>query len=149
MRMGLKLDFGFWDKEVYRTKVFNVVGDTPIYTSPKRITLESPSNESTVVEVNQSLDVSFKVASYNAITGNYPACEAAVVVFKSNGGKLSPLNAAQYARMLDGVLQGNPANVNWQYITASFVKSDSNKAVFDLLKSSKTDWLYSFFVMIR
>lgn len=89
MRMGLKLDFGFWDKEVWKSNVFNVVGDTPIYTSPKRITLESPSDENKMVDVRQRIKSSFKVESHNAITGNYSACENVVVVFEADGGTLS------------------------------------------------------------
>lgn len=89
MRMGLKLDFGFWDKDVWKSNIFNVVGDTPIFTSPKRITLESPSDENKLVDVRQTVKASFKVESHNAITENYSACENVVVVFESGGGTLS------------------------------------------------------------
>ena len=88
MRMGLKLDFGFWDKELWRSNTFSVVEDTLLVSSPKRITLESPVSEK-VVKAGESVDLTFKVESYNAITGNYIECLLAAVVLKVDDGTLS------------------------------------------------------------
>lgn len=88
MRMGLKLDFGFFDKEVAHTDVFNVVDDTLLITSPARITLVSPSS-GIKLEDDESVDVKFKVEAYSPITGKYTTCEDAAVVFETESGELS------------------------------------------------------------
>lgn len=88
MRMGLKLDFGFFDKEVAKTDVFNVVDDTLLISSPARISLVSPQSGMRL-EDDDSVDVKFKVESYSPITGNYVTCANAAVVFDSKSGELS------------------------------------------------------------
>ena len=88
MRMGLKLDFGFWDKDVWESDVFNVVDDTLLITSPARISLVSPQSGMRL-EDDDSVDVKFKVESYSPITGNYVTCANAAVVFDSESGELS------------------------------------------------------------
>ena len=88
MRMGLKLDFGMFDKEVAKTDVFNVVDDTLLTTSPARITLVSPSS-GMKLEDDESVDVKFKVEAYSPVTGQYWACEDAAVVFETESGELS------------------------------------------------------------
>lgn len=88
MRMGLKFDFGFWDKEAWRSNVFNLIDDTLLTTSPERITLVSPEN-GTEVMAGESVDVSFVVEAYSPITGKYWACNDAAVVFETECGELS------------------------------------------------------------
>ncbi len=88
MRMGLKLDFGFFDKEVAKTDVFNVVDDTLLITSPALITLVSPSS-GMKLEDDESVDVKFKVEAYSPVTGKYWATDNAAVVFDTESGELS------------------------------------------------------------
>ncbi|MBQ5738720.1 MAG: hypothetical protein IIV55_06725 [Alistipes sp.] len=88
MRMGLKFDFGFWDKEVWKSDVFNVVDDTPLTTSPKRLSLVSPQG-GVELEYGESVDVTFMVEAYSPVTGQYWACEDAAVVFETESGELS------------------------------------------------------------
>lgn len=88
MRMGLKFDFGFWDKEVWRSDVFNVVDDTPLTTSPERLSLVSPQS-GMELEYGESVDVTFMVEAYSPVTGQYWACEDAAVVFETESGELS------------------------------------------------------------
>lgn len=88
MRMGLKLDFGFFDKEVAKTDVFNVVDDTLLTTSPARITLVSPSS-GMKLEDDESVDVKFKVEAYSPVTGKYWATDNAAVIFDTESGELS------------------------------------------------------------
>lgn len=88
MRMGLKLDFGMFDKEVAKTDVFNVVDDTLLTTSPARITLVSPSS-GMKLEDDESVDVKFKVEAYSPVTGKYWATDNAAVVFSTESGELS------------------------------------------------------------
>ena len=88
MRMGLKFDFGFWDKEVWEPNVFNVVDDTPLTTSPERLSFVSPQSE-VELEYGESVDVTFMVEGYSPVTGQYWACEDAAVVFETESGELS------------------------------------------------------------
>ena len=88
MRMGLKFDFGFWDKEVWKSDVFNVVDDTPLTTSPERLSLVSPQS-GVELEYGESVDVTFMVEAYSPVTGQYWACEDAAVVFETESGELS------------------------------------------------------------
>ena len=88
MRMGLKLDFGMFDKEVAKTDVFNVVDDTPLTTSPERLSLVSPQS-GMELEYGESVDVTFMVEAYSPVTGQYWACEDAAVVFETESGELS------------------------------------------------------------
>lgn len=88
MRIGLKLDFGMFDKEVAKTDVFNVVDDTLLTTSPARITLVSPSS-GMKLEDDESVDVRFKVEAYSPVTGKYWAIDNAAVVFSTESGELS------------------------------------------------------------
>lgn len=111
MRMGLKVDFGFYDKDLWTSKVFSVVDDTPLYTAPKRISLESPSAGDIVVDVNESVNVSFKVDDYCSITDKYSKCSNAFVTFKANGGTLS--------KTYDATDSSGIANVSWTPFTSS------------------------------
>lgn len=88
MRMGLKLDFVIFEKEVAKTDVFNVVNDTLLTTSPARITLVSPSS-GMKLEDDESVDVTFKVEAYSPVTGKYWATDNAAVVFSTESGELS------------------------------------------------------------
>lgn len=111
MRVGLKVDFGFYDKDLWTSKVFSVVDDTPLYTAPKRISLESPSAGDIVVDVNDSVNVSFKVDDYCSITDKYSKCSNAFVTFKANGGTLS--------KTYDATDSSGIANVSWTPFTSS------------------------------
>lgn len=88
MRLGLKLDFVIFEKEVAKTDVFNVVDDTLLTTSPARITLVSPSS-GMKLEDDESVDVTFKVEAYSPITGKYWATDNVAVVFSTESGELS------------------------------------------------------------
>lgn len=104
MRIGLKLDFVIFEKEVAKTDVFNVVDDTLLTTSPARITLVSPSS-GMKLEDDESVDVTFKVEAYSPVTGKYWAIDNAAVVFDTESGELS-----DYVVLSDA---SGMVNVNW------------------------------------
>ena len=90
MRVGLRLDFGFWDTDLFETSVFNLIDDTLLAASPQRLTIETPTSSSITLEnATQSIDVEVNVESYNAITDNYSACKGVYVIFEADGGNLS------------------------------------------------------------
>ncbi|MBQ8424094.1 MAG: hypothetical protein IJY36_07570 [Coprobacter sp.] len=88
IRMGLKFDFGFWDKEVWRSDVHNLVSDKSLYTSPQRITRLSPENGMKVAG-GESVTAEFLVESYSPVTKKYYPCPLALVNFSADGGELS------------------------------------------------------------
>lgn len=108
MRMGLKLDFGMFDKEVAKTDIFNVVDDTLLTTSPARLSLVSPQS-GMQLDDEESVDVTFKVEAYSPVTGKYWACENAAVVFETESGKLS-----DYVVLSDA---SGMVKVNWNTTT--------------------------------
>ena len=90
MRMGLDLKFGvLGDVKVFESDIFNVVDDTTLFTTPKRITLLSPKNENLHVVANEGVDVEIKVESYNALMDKYVACANVPVEFVAETGKIS------------------------------------------------------------
>lgn len=88
MRMGLKLDFGMFDKEVAKTDIFNVVDDTLLTTTPARLSLVSPQS-GMQLDDEKSVNVTFMVEAYSPVTGKYWVCENVAVVFETESGKLS------------------------------------------------------------
>ena len=90
MRLGLDLDFGVLGEiSVFESDVFNVVKDTLLTSSPYRLIRTSPIDYSMSVDEGHSIDLEFKVESFNHLTRNYYACEGAAVVFDVEGGELS------------------------------------------------------------
>ena len=87
LRMGLKLDFGMWDKEVWRSDVMNIT-DNLLFTSPNRITKLSPEN-GIKVEKGKSIKVEFLVESYCPVNKKYYPCPAALVNFEAECGELN------------------------------------------------------------
>lgn len=109
MRMGLNLDFGMFNWDVWRSDIFNVVDDTLLTTSPQRLTLLSPESGMTI-EDDESVDVRFKVEAYSYITDDYWASEGAAVVFETESGELS-----DYVVLSDA---SGEVLVNWNLSTA-------------------------------
>lgn len=90
MRLGLDLDFGVLGEiSVFKSDIFNVVKDTLLVSSPYRLTRTSPTDYSMRVGEGHSVDLEFKVESFNHLTRNYYACEGVAVVFDVEGGELS------------------------------------------------------------
>ena len=87
LRMGLKLDFGMWDKEVWRSDVMNLT-DNQLFTSPNRITKLSPE-DGIKVEKGKSIKVEFLVESYCPVNKKYYPCPAALVNFEAECGELN------------------------------------------------------------
>lgn len=87
MRMGLKFDFGFWDKEVWKSDVFNAL-NKPLFHAPERITTLTPKDGVEVAE-GESVTVEFLVESYSPVTGSYYPCPLALVNFSAASGELS------------------------------------------------------------
>lgn len=87
LRMGLKMDFGMWDKEVWKSEVYNPVKDRLLFEAPSRIRTLLPK-DGTEVESGKSVTAEFIVESFNAIMNEYVPCPLALVNFKADGGKL-------------------------------------------------------------
>ena len=87
IRMGLKLDFGMWDKDVWTSPIYNVVKDRLLFEAPSRITTLSPDNN-IVVEKGESVDAEFLVESFSPITNKYYPCPWALINFEPESGEL-------------------------------------------------------------
>lgn len=86
LRLGLKFDFGMFDKEVWKSKIFNVK-DLNIFKAPYRITTVYPS-EITDVENGQSIRAEFLVESFSSITDSFYPCPFALVKFSTKDGNV-------------------------------------------------------------
>ena len=104
IRMGLNMDFGFWDKEVWTSDIYNCVKDRLLFEAPSRILTLSPDNN-IKVEKGDSIDAEFIVESFSPITNKYYPCPWALVNFEPESGKLDKKVAITG---LDG-----KATVNW------------------------------------
>ena len=87
LRMGLKLDFGMWDKEVWRSDVMNLT-DNLLFTSPNRITKLSPE-DGIKVEKGKAVTAEFLIESYCPVNKKYYPCPAALVNFEAECGELN------------------------------------------------------------
>lgn len=87
LRLGLKLDFGIWDKEVWKSDIKNLT-EKPLFSSPNRITKLSPKDE-IKVEKGKNITAEFLVESYCSINKKYYPCPAALVNFEAEGGELN------------------------------------------------------------
>lgn len=88
LRMGLKTDFGMFDKEVWKSDVFNVIKDNLFFEAPSRMRLLFPA-DGTEVKDGQSVMAEFIVESYSPITKEYYPCPLALVNFTQDCGVLS------------------------------------------------------------
>lgn len=88
IRMGLKLDFGMFDKEVWKSDVENVIEDRLLFEAPSHIRTLSP-DDATEVEKGESVTAEFIVESYCPVTAKYYPCPLALVNFDADSGDLS------------------------------------------------------------
>lgn len=87
LRMGLKMDFGFWDKEVWTSDLYNWIGDRLLFEAPSRIRTLSPENH-IKVEKDESVTAEFMVESFSPITNKYYPCPWALINFEPESGNL-------------------------------------------------------------
>ena len=87
IRMGLKLDFGIFDKEVWTSDVHNIIEDRLLFEAPSRIRTLSPE-DGTEVEKGESVTAEFIVESYCPVTSQYYPCPLALVNFDAECGDL-------------------------------------------------------------
>lgn len=87
IRMGLKLDFGMFDKEVWTSDVHNIIEDRLLFEAPSRIRTLSPE-DGTEVEKSESVTAEFIVESYCPVTAKYYPCPLALVNFDADSGDL-------------------------------------------------------------
>ena len=87
LRMGLKMDFGFWDKEVWTSDLYNWIGDRLLFEAPSRIRTLSPENH-IKVEKDESVTAEFMVESFSPITNKYYPCPWALINSEPESGNL-------------------------------------------------------------
>lgn len=87
IRMGLKLDFGMWDKDVWTSEVHNWVEDRLLFEAPSRIRTLSPENNMKVGD-GESVTAEFIVESFSPLTNKYYPCPFALVNFEPECGTL-------------------------------------------------------------
>ena len=87
LRMGLKLDFGMWDKEVWESDIWTLT-EAPLFSSPNRITKLSPE-DGIKVEKGETVTAEFLVESYCPVNKKYYPCPAALVNFEAECGELN------------------------------------------------------------
>ena len=87
IRMGLKLDFGMWDKDVWTSEVQNWVEDRLLFEAPSRIRTLSPDNNMLVGD-GESVKAEFIVESFSPLTNKYYPCPFALVNFEPECGTL-------------------------------------------------------------
>lgn len=88
LRMGLKLDFGMFDKEVWKSDVENVIEDRLLFEAPSRIRTLSPK-DGTEVDKGETVTAEFIVESYCPVTAKYYPCPLALVNFDADSGDLA------------------------------------------------------------
>lgn len=87
IRMGLKLDFGMWDKDVWTSEIQNWVEDRLLFEAPFRIRTLSPDNNMLVGD-GESVTAEFIVESFSPLTNKYYPCPFALVNFEPECGTL-------------------------------------------------------------
>ena len=87
IRMGLKLDFGMFDKEVWTSDVENVIEDRLLFEAPSRIRTLSPK-DGIEVDKGETVTAEFIVESYCPVTAKYYPCPLALVNFDADSGEL-------------------------------------------------------------
>lgn len=87
IRMGLKLDFGMFDKEVWKSDVENVIEDRLLFEAPSRIRTLSPK-DGIEVDKGETVTAEFIVESYCPVTAKYYPCPLALVNFDADSGDL-------------------------------------------------------------
>ena len=88
IRMGLKLDFGMFDKEVWTSDIHNVIEDRLLFEAPSRVRALSPK-DGTEVEKGETVTAEFVVESYSPVTAEYYPSPLALVNFEADCGDLS------------------------------------------------------------
>lgn len=87
IRMGLKLDFGMFDKEVWKSDVHNIIEDRLLFEAPSRIRTLSPK-DGIEVDKGETVTAEFIVESYCPVTAKYYPCPLALVNFDADSGDL-------------------------------------------------------------
>lgn len=88
LRMGLKLDFGMFDKDVWTSDVHNVIKDQLLFEAPSRIRTLSPK-DGIEVDKGETVTAEFIVESYCPVTAKYYPCPLALVNFDAECGDLN------------------------------------------------------------
>lgn len=88
-KLGLNVGFGAFSDEVCSTNVLNLVGDTPLFHAPYRISHESPES-GLEITAGESVSTTFLVESYSPLTGRYYPCPGAFVNYQVDGGEANP-----------------------------------------------------------
>lgn len=86
LRFGIDLSFCKWDKELWSSKIHNLV-EKNFFRAPSRITKQSPA-DGKEVEEREGVTAEFLVESYCPLTGKYYPCPLALVGFEAECGEL-------------------------------------------------------------
>lgn len=89
LKMGLLLDFGIWDKDLWTSGTYSPIKDKLLFQAPSRITKVSPE-DMTLVPDGESIETEFLVESYCPLTESYYPCPLALVNFKTDYGEVTP-----------------------------------------------------------
>ena len=86
-RMGLKMDFGFWDKDVWTSEIDSCIKERMLFEAPSRIRALSPENNIKVGD-GESVTAEFIAESFSPLTNQYYPCPFALVNFEPECGTL-------------------------------------------------------------
>ncbi len=86
VRYGINLSFFMWEKDVWSSKIHNLV-EKNFFNAPSRITKLSPADGEEVKE-DEAVTAEFLVESYCPLTGKYYPCPLALVGFEAECGEL-------------------------------------------------------------
>lgn len=89
LKMGLLLDFGVWEKNLWTSDTYSPIKPKLLFQAPARITKVSP-DDMTLIPDGESIATEFLVESFSPLTDNYYPCPLALVNFKTDYGDVSP-----------------------------------------------------------
>lgn len=89
LKMGLLLDFGVWEKNLWTSDTYSPIKPILLFQAPARITKVSP-DDMTLIPDGESIATEFLVESFSPLTDNYYPCPLALVNFKTDYGDVSP-----------------------------------------------------------
>ena len=89
LKMGLLLDFGVWEKNLWTSDTYSPIKPTLLFQAPARITKVSP-DDMTLIPDGESIATEFLVESFSPLTDKYYPCPLALVNFKTDYGDVSP-----------------------------------------------------------
>ncbi|MBQ2112042.1 MAG: hypothetical protein II194_02340, partial [Bacteroidales bacterium] len=89
LKMGLLLDFGVWEKNLWTSDTYSPIKPKLLFQAPARITKVSP-DDMTLIPDGESIAAEFLVESFCPLTDKYYPCPLALVNFKTDYGDVSP-----------------------------------------------------------